>query len=153
MAGGAAQAPLEELRLALVLNGGVSLAVWMGGTTRELDDLVRANRRGTRDRARGRYAPVLDLARTWAAVDVIAGTFGRRYQRRGPCPSQVNENAELGALRDLWAEQGDIENLLRAPFRGSPTRCCAATSSSSRRSRVPCVASPPTSSPPRPTST
>ncbi|WP_030757568.1 MULTISPECIES: DUF3376 domain-containing protein [unclassified Streptomyces] len=33
----------EETRLALVLNGGVSLAVWMGGVTHELDVLRRAS--------------------------------------------------------------------------------------------------------------
>ena len=31
----------DELRLALVLNGGVSLAVWMGGVAFELNRLVR----------------------------------------------------------------------------------------------------------------
>ncbi len=120
MAGGTAQAPLEELRLALVLNGGVSLAVWMGGTTREVDDLVRANRAGRRDRASGAYAAVLDLARTWAAVDVISGTSAGGINGAALALSQVNANAELAALRDLWAEQGDLDNLLRAPFRGQP---------------------------------
>ncbi|GGW23989.1 hypothetical protein GCM10010339_93780 [Streptomyces alanosinicus] len=32
----------SETRLALVMNGGVSLAVWMGGVTHELDLLCRA---------------------------------------------------------------------------------------------------------------
>ncbi|MGW0552598.1 hypothetical protein [Streptomyces altiplanensis] len=35
----------EETRLALVLNGGVSLAVWMGGVTHEIDALRRASSR------------------------------------------------------------------------------------------------------------
>ena len=34
-----------EVRLALVLNGGVSLAVWMGGVTHESDLQRRATRR------------------------------------------------------------------------------------------------------------
>ncbi|RZU30451.1 DUF3376 domain-containing protein [Blastococcus saxobsidens] len=34
----------RELRVALVLNGGVSLAVWMGGVTHEIDLLRRASR-------------------------------------------------------------------------------------------------------------
>jgi len=33
----------EQLRMALVLNGGVSLAVWMGGVLHELDLLRRAS--------------------------------------------------------------------------------------------------------------
>ena len=33
----------HEVRIALVLNGGVSLAVWMGGVTHELDLIRRAS--------------------------------------------------------------------------------------------------------------
>lgn len=33
----------HEIRIALVLNGGVSLAVWMGGVTHELDLIRRAS--------------------------------------------------------------------------------------------------------------
>src|SRR4051794_41943442 len=33
----------HEIRIALVLNGGVSLAVWMGGMTHELDLIRRAS--------------------------------------------------------------------------------------------------------------
>ena len=29
----------REVRLALVLNGGVSLAIWIGGVTKEIDEL------------------------------------------------------------------------------------------------------------------
>jgi hypothetical protein len=32
----------EEVRFAVVLNGGVSLAIWMGGVAREIDRLTRA---------------------------------------------------------------------------------------------------------------
>ncbi len=63
---------------------------------------------------------MLDLARTWAAVDVISGTSAGGINGAALALSQVNENAELGALRDLWAEQGDLDNLLRPPFRGQP---------------------------------
>jgi hypothetical protein len=34
------RAEAEELRLALVMNGGVSLAVWIGGVTREIGRLL-----------------------------------------------------------------------------------------------------------------
>src|SRR4051812_46017934 len=39
-----------ELRLAVVMNGGVSLAVWMGGGAHELDLLRRASARNTEAR-------------------------------------------------------------------------------------------------------
>src|SRR5690606_24059430 len=44
---GAALVPSEEVRFAVVLNGGVSLAVWMGGVVLELDRLTKAARSGT----------------------------------------------------------------------------------------------------------
>lgn len=123
MAGGAAQAPLEELRLALVLNGGVSLAVWMGGATRELDLLVRAwDHRGSRPALDedNPYAALLSSTRTTATVDVVAGTSAGGINGAALSLSLANVNADLGALRDLWAEQGDLAELLRPPFQGEP---------------------------------
>src|SRR5918995_163463 len=78
----------RDVRLALVLNGGVSLAVWMGGVTHEVDLLRRASRvaAGESEESVGGVAEhdraVFDA---WAAlcrradvgrvvVDVIAGT-------------------------------------------------------------------------------
>src|SRR5439155_24262495 len=54
----------QELRIALVMNGGVSLAVWMGGVTRELDRLRLGD---------GLYGELLKLTDTTARIDVIAG--------------------------------------------------------------------------------
>ena len=54
--------------LAVVLNGGVSLAVWISGVTLELYNLGVAG--GSSDA----YYPVLDLLRADARIDVIAGT-------------------------------------------------------------------------------
>ena len=59
----------QDIRLAVVMNGGVSLAVWMGGMTLELQRLAMARRRGD-----GGYLPLLDLLQADARVDVIAGT-------------------------------------------------------------------------------
>ncbi|TIC81525.1 hypothetical protein E8D34_17745 [Nocardioides sp. GY 10113] len=71
----------HEVRLALVMNGGVSLAVWMGGVTHEID-LVRRSCRGTpikeydatlADRWRSLLHPDGGEHRD-LVVDVIAGT-------------------------------------------------------------------------------
>jgi patatin-related protein len=114
------QVPREELRLALVLNGGVSLAVWMGGAAREIDALVRA--RGASDELVGhRYHPILSLSQTFASVDVISGTSAGGINGACLAVSLANQNGKLGILRDLWAEQGRMDNLLRTPFRGQPT--------------------------------
>jgi patatin-related protein len=74
----------HEIRLALVMNGGVSLAVWMGGVTHELDLIRRATTAGTPPA----QAHDLAVAERWRAlmqhpgdpdqrrlvIDVIAGT-------------------------------------------------------------------------------
>ncbi|MFS8103984.1 patatin-like protein [Lentzea alba] len=101
----------EEVRFAVVLNGGVSLAVWMGGVVLELDRLTRA---GTT------YQPLLDLVGCSARADVIAGTSAGGINGAALALSQVNKQADLSRLRDLWAEQGRMEQLLRTPFRGEP---------------------------------
>ena len=73
----------HEIRIALVLNGGVSLAVWMGGVTHELDLIRRASGDGNAPKSQP-YDE--ELAKRWRelcrrgdddrrlVVDVIAGT-------------------------------------------------------------------------------
>lgn len=112
--------PLEELRLALVLNGGVSLAVWMGGVAREIDLLVRSEP-ARHAGPTGPYGDVLSAARSTASVDVISGTSAGGINGACLAVSLSNRNGRLDILRDLWAEQGRMDNLLRAPFRGQPT--------------------------------
>ena len=109
----------EELRLALVLNGGVSLAVWMGGVAREIDSLVRAADKESDHHPV--YGPILALTRSSASVDVITGTSAGGINGACLAVSLANLNGRLDLLRDLWAEQGRMDNLLRAPFRGQPT--------------------------------
>ncbi|QFZ22021.1 patatin-like protein [Saccharothrix syringae] len=106
-----ADVPQEQIRFAVVLNGGVSLAVWMGGTVLELDRLTRGD---------GPYAALLDMVGSTARADVITGTSAGGINGAALALSQVNRNARLERLRDLWAEQGRMEQLLRTPFRGQP---------------------------------
>jgi predicted acylesterase/phospholipase RssA len=56
----------EELRLALVMNGGVSLAVWIGGVAHEINRFV--------GETHPVYRHLLELTSTRARVDVISGT-------------------------------------------------------------------------------
>ncbi len=102
----------EELRFALVLNGGVSLAIWMGGACHEVDRLTR--REGT-------YAALLDWVRSDARVDVISGTSAGGINGAAVALSQCNARSQgLGLLRDVWLESGSFAQLLRQPFHGSP---------------------------------
>ena len=73
----------HEIRIALVLNGGVSLAVWMGGVTHELDLIRRASGGGDAPGAQSYDAVLADRwrelchrgeERRRVVVDVIAGT-------------------------------------------------------------------------------
>ncbi|MEO5608209.1 MAG: patatin-like protein [Ornithinibacter sp.] len=108
--------PPEEIRFAVVMNGGVSLAVWMGGVALELDHLVKARAAST-----GAYATLLALTGCTARVDVISGTSAGGVNGAALALAQANGLADLASLRDVWVEQGRIETLLRQPFRGSPS--------------------------------
>ncbi len=108
--------PPEELRFGVILNGGVSLAVWMGGAVGELDRLVKA-----KDAPDTVYGRVLDIAGCVARTDVISGTSAGGINGAALAMSQVNSLAQIGSLRDIWVDKGQIETLLRKPFRGQPT--------------------------------
>ncbi len=117
--------PMEEIRFGVILNGGVSLAVWMGGAVLELDQLTKAGRpepaAAQEPRSAGVYAALLALAGSTARADVIAGTSAGGINGAALALCQVNPEARLGLLRDVWVDQGRIEALMRQPFRGSPT--------------------------------
>ena len=107
--------PEEQVRLAVVLNGGVSLAVWMGGVVLELDRLTKAD-----PGAATPYSVLKRLTGCAARVDVITGTSAGGINGAALALTQVNRHVSPSALRDLWIEQGRFENLLRQPFRGQP---------------------------------
>ncbi|GAA4403677.1 hypothetical protein GCM10023168_15410 [Fodinibacter luteus] len=107
--------PPEEIRFGVVMNGGVSLAVWMGGVALELDRLVKAGD------GQGPYADLLRLTGCRARVDVVSGTSAGGVNGAALALAQVNRYADLASLRDVWVEQGRIEALLRQPFRGAPS--------------------------------
>lgn len=123
-------APLNvrEIRLGLVCYGGVSLAIYMHGITKELQRLVVASRaleddpetnpfpRATSEHAywqalqtaRGRSA---DRALPRVVIDVIAGTSAGGINGVFLAKALAH-NLSQDALRDLWFEKGDIKQLL-----------------------------------------
>ena len=98
----------EEIRFAVVLNGGVSLAVWMGGVVRS----------STVSREQGPTAGC-GTARSQARADVISGTSAGGINGAVLAIAQANRNADVAPMRDLWSEQGRMDSLLQRPFRGS----------------------------------
>jgi patatin-related protein len=124
-----------ELRLALVCYGGVSLAVYMHGITKELHKLVQASRRfdalgdlngpnpfvsaGAPADTRAAYFEELrELARAGrrlsVSIDVIAGTSAGGINGV-VLAKAIAGNAEQERLKRLWISEGDLKKLLRAP--------------------------------------
>lgn len=92
------------------MNGGVSLAVWMSGVTREIDRLRRHE---------GVYRELLDLIHATARVDVIAGASagGLTGTLLGLA---IATDSEVSSARDLWIKEGGFSSMLRDPFETDP---------------------------------
>ena len=120
----------RELRLAVVLYGGVSLAIYMHGTTKELHRLLKASALadqvsdGPRTPSERVWGELLhELAerdphqvRTRVVVDVISGTSAGGINGVYLAKALAH-NGSQDALRDLWLNRGDIGQLLRWPAR------------------------------------
>jgi len=111
----------EELRLALALNGGVSLAVWMGGCAVELD---RARRCGetTEDGDRRVYDDLCKCLGRRLSIDILTGTSagGINAALLGAAVAR-RRRLEPGFLRDKWIELGDLAAILHDPEEETPT--------------------------------
>jgi hypothetical protein len=109
----------RELRLALAMRGGVSLAVWIGGTCCEIDKL-RTAEPGT-----GFWGRLLDASGYDAvAVDVLAGASAGGLNGVIYAASQ-QYGFDMALCKDIWVDVGDTEKLLRtrdeAPEQGWPS--------------------------------
>ncbi|HZJ49402.1 MAG TPA: patatin-like protein [Actinomycetota bacterium] len=115
----------RELRLGLVCYGGVSLAIYMHGQTKELHRLVKASVDGTggvKTPSQKVYADLIDEmhredgegARTRVVVDIIAGTSAGGINGIYLAKALAHDLSQ-DLLRDLWFERGDIKQLLAGP--------------------------------------
>jgi patatin-related protein len=131
-------AELLELRIALVCYGGVSLAIYMHGITKELQSLLRASRafdqafgestaEGTEDLTQSPLRPtsgteaayfdqLVELHRAGvpvsATIDVIGGTSAGGIN--GICLAKaIVHDASQDELTKLWMRRGDIGQLMR----------------------------------------
>jgi patatin-related protein len=104
----------RELRLAVTMNGGVSLAVYIGGVAQELNRLTRGD---------GGYASLLGLfgyAEQLPIIDVITGTSAGGINAAALALAQANRSGDLGVLKGLWIQHGQISDLMREPFHSGP---------------------------------
>lgn len=97
----------EEVRIALVMNGGVSLAVWMGGVTTEIYRLVT--------QTHPVYREILELTNSVAKVDVISGTSAGGVNGAALVIALLY-GGQFDSLRETWMETGDLESLLSSPI-------------------------------------
>ncbi len=125
---------VRELRLALVCYGGVSLAIYMHGVTKEIQKLVAASATFELDEDHNPFGKhetewvcwdvLAELRRrdggrragprTKVVVDIISGTSAGGIN--GICLAKgLARNRSQDALRDLWLEEGDITKLLTGP--------------------------------------
>jgi hypothetical protein len=104
----------QELRLALVFNGGVSLAVWMGGVAKEIDRF-RCAFHGD-DAALAPHRELLDAVRTELVTDIVSGTSAGGIN--GAMLGYVVANgkslecAGADTIREMWQRLGALDELL-----------------------------------------
>jgi len=123
----------EEIRIALALNGGVSLAVWMGGCAVELDSARRAHV-GPERLDHTHYTPKEGGTKERRVYNGICAAFERRLVidiLSGASAGGVN-GALLGAamtarrrlhptfVRDSWIQLGDFSRLLHEADEKAP---------------------------------
>src|SRR4051812_22206994 len=112
----------REVRLALVLNGGVSLAVWIGGVTREIDAARRAFGLASTDEqdTASLYGEILTALDQRVLVDVIGGASAGGINGVMLGAAIVN-GKPLADLRETWITLGDFRTLLRPPAAANPS--------------------------------
>ncbi|MFD2615072.1 patatin-like protein [Paenibacillus gansuensis] len=107
--------PPKEIRIALVLYGGVSLAVYMNGVVQELLALVRARRGAFADRvadaAGGGYGALLDRLESEVVIDIVAGNSAGGIN--GVLLSKaLAAGTDLAEIKSLWRDAADLRDLL-----------------------------------------
>ncbi|SFW60790.1 patatin-like protein [Amycolatopsis australiensis] len=106
----------QEIRLAMTMVGGASLAVWMGGVASETSQLLRESRG---DAAPGLYRRLLDLLRASVSIDVLTGTSAGGIN--AACLGLAEAfGSTPEVLRDTWIEIGSLDNLVRDPAEAQP---------------------------------
>ncbi len=122
----------RELRLAIVCYGGVSLAIYMHGVTKEIHKLVLASAALEQDPSANPFRPDTTERVYWdilsrisagevggheaganirVVVDIITGTSAGGINGIFLAKA-LSGNHSLDALRDLWLDKGDIQVLL-----------------------------------------
>jgi hypothetical protein len=116
---------VEEVRLGMALNGGVSLAVWMGGCAVELDCARRAHlapepaEEGAVERSV--YNMLCTVLRRQLVIDVMSGTSAGGING-ALLATAISHGRRLpaGFVRDRWLRLGDVSTLLQPTSTADP---------------------------------
>ncbi|MBB4687897.1 patatin-like protein [Amycolatopsis jiangsuensis] len=106
----------QEIRIAMTMVGGASLAVWMGGIATETSALLTASR--TKGDRSG-YRKVLDLLHATVRLDVLTGTSAGGINAACLGLAEAYRSSPA-VLRDTWLSVGSLENLIRDPGEAQP---------------------------------
>ena len=102
----------RELRLALGMRGGVSLAVWIGGACAEIDEL-RASAGAEREPRSTFWSRLAEWSGYGSViVDIMAGASAGGLNGVVYAAAQVY-GFDLGELRSAWLDVGDLGQLVR----------------------------------------
>lgn len=122
----------QKIRVATTMTGGVSLAIWMGGVTRELNLLTQASTWRKHLPSNGQALPeiadatdpdqavrelylrLIDLLDVTVTTDVLSGTSAGGINAALLALSRAR-GVDLATLRELWIGVGSMETLLRQP--------------------------------------
>lgn len=94
----------EKVRIALVMNGGVSLAVWMGGVTHEIDRLRTTPADGT-----GPWGKILAAADRQVEVDLVAGSSAGGLNG-AMLATAIARGGDLPLLLGMWRAQARLQS-------------------------------------------
>ena len=124
----------KELRIALICYGGVSLAVYMHGVTKELWHLARASRdyHGDGPERGGVSAVYRDLLTTMESrhglrlrvlPDIVTGASAGGINAVFLAQA-IHSGHSLEPLTELWLANADVERLLDPDARPWSQSCC-----------------------------
>ncbi|WP_308634081.1 DUF3376 domain-containing protein [Paenibacillus silvisoli] len=103
----------KEIRLAIVLYGGVSLSVYMNGFVQELLMAMRARRGDQCDAINNPYADLLKEMNAEIAIDIIAGNSAGGIN--GVLLAKAlatGADLDVEEIKNLWREAADLQTLL-----------------------------------------
>ena len=102
----------RQIRIGLVLYGGVALAIYIYGVAVEFLRLVRASE-GVEENA---YTSLLKRAKAKATIDIISGTSAGGINGVALAKA-LTQGLGMEALRSAWVHEVDLARLMNPPWR------------------------------------